>query len=579
MGLLLLFTAVPAQAQQHQDDPALPDLAPREVEIRGQLEIVFPSLQRQPLIGFNPPPRVPDLPAGRRPYIEPYKQDSADLPPGPLQRPDPPRADLLAGKPPLRGVFEAGAGRYLSRSFRGRLGLPVSETALFTGRLDYEGADGFEPFDTRPGLKTPFDALEAELDLHTASAVLATGLTFDAFFDRYTLYGTERPVRSVYAENPEREGRGGGLGVWLQTRAAADIALDARLRYGSTRFETSVLTDQATDTGLFSRRERRLDLDATGTVPFPTGDLDLTARLSTAGLDTDALPGNTVQTYEAGAAFRFLYGNAYHVRLGLTVLGFRALGQTPGGGNRTAGYLSPDVRIDLYPGPGLNVYLQHRPTMQVHTLAELYRLSPYLVDEPRLQPTLRTVNAEAGVHYFVGRLHLTGRAGYVQAPNFLYFRNAGGTGTAIYDRGLTTAEYGDARILHLGGEAAFSLTGGLHASAGVTLQDGHLPDEEADIPYFPALTAHTMLSLAFASGKGLLQLRGTLESPRYRDFDRTPENRVDTFFDLDAGASYRFSPWVGAGLQVDNLLGGRRERWDNYPQMPGVVRGTLFILF
>ena len=62
-----------ASAQDPQ--PVLPNLAPREVEIRGQLVIQFPALERQPLIGFNPPPRIPTIPADRRPLVEEYKQN------------------------------------------------------------------------------------------------------------------------------------------------------------------------------------------------------------------------------------------------------------------------------------------------------------------------------------------------------------------------------------------------------------------------------------------------------------------------------------------------------------------------
>ena len=89
-ALLVLFLAahsIPAFARQ---DTVLPDLAPREVEITGDLTIAFPTLRRQPIVGFNPPPRVPDIDSNRRPFTEAYGQASADLPPSPLQAPEPP---------------------------------------------------------------------------------------------------------------------------------------------------------------------------------------------------------------------------------------------------------------------------------------------------------------------------------------------------------------------------------------------------------------------------------------------------------------------------------------------------------
>ncbi|MEX1055354.1 MAG: hypothetical protein WED81_04960, partial [Rhodothermales bacterium] len=59
--LFLAGLAIAPAYVRGQDDPnrpVLPDIAPRVVEIRGQLEISLPSLQRQPLMGFNPPPPV-----------------------------------------------------------------------------------------------------------------------------------------------------------------------------------------------------------------------------------------------------------------------------------------------------------------------------------------------------------------------------------------------------------------------------------------------------------------------------------------------------------------------------------------
>ena len=107
--LLALFClgTTPAWAQQDSTQTLLPDISPREVEIRGELQIAFPSLIRQPLIGFNPPPRVPELPAGRRPFIEDYKLASADLPNTPLGQPDPPEVSSLSDLDPVNGEFEA----------------------------------------------------------------------------------------------------------------------------------------------------------------------------------------------------------------------------------------------------------------------------------------------------------------------------------------------------------------------------------------------------------------------------------------------------------------------------------------
>ena len=144
-----------------------PELPPREVEIRGTLEVSLPSLQRQPLMGFNPPPEVPRPPANRRPFIERYKQASADLPVSPLGRPQPPSA-LGASYPPAQGQIESLIGRYFSRAVNARLQAPLSDQASFLLRADYRGSEGHEPFETLPDVNAPFDALEALVGVHAS---------------------------------------------------------------------------------------------------------------------------------------------------------------------------------------------------------------------------------------------------------------------------------------------------------------------------------------------------------------------------------------------------------------------------
>ncbi len=574
---LLGFCQIPVMAQQNPEDPALPDLAPREVEIRGRLEIAFPSLQRQPLLGFNPPPRIPELPERRRPYMAPYKQESADLPPSELRRPSPP--GIAGGSGYARGYVEAGAGRYLSRRVRARAGVPVGSALYVTGSLDYDGADGFTPFANLPDRTTPYDALEARLGLHHRAELFSIGATADASFDQYNLYGTGQPFRSLFEQNPRREARGGGLGLWFETTEESDVAARVTLNYDHTQVETDVLTTQTLGDSPFERTENRIDLAAESRFPLAMADLDLSGRFTSSGLDTDGLLGSTVRSYSLGAGILLQNKDGYRLHLGGRFLGFEAVGQAVSGGDRTATYVVPTLRLDLYPSPTLNIFLANQPVLETPGLRALYRENPFLVDEPRMQPSLSTVDAMLGVHYFVGPFHLSGRSGYRFFPNYRYFVHATGTSTPIYDRGLTALRYDRARIYYAEGDVALVLAGGLQASAGVSVRQGRLTEEDTDIPYFAPLTGRTSLALAFHDGKGQVQMTGRFESPRYRAFERTAETRVDAYLDVDVMARYRLTPWIGLTAWGENLLGGHLERWDGYPEMPTVFGLGLLIGF
>ena len=571
--LLLLCTGGRALYAQERD-PVLPDLAPREVEIRGRLEIAFPSLHRQPLVGFNPPPRVPEV-RGRHPFVEAYKQESADLPPSPLQRPTPPAVSSLAGAAPLRGEFEAGAGRFLSRIVRADVGIPISDGRSFSLNLDYRGSDGSTPFTRTPDIKNPFDALEFDAGVKTTFSDFEGGVGLDGFFENYTLFGTERTLKTGLAPHPDREGRSAGARLWVKTRPSSPYQLAMTLHYGATRFRTDVFTSTSNNDVLFRRLEHRLDLSTRVAIPFQDKRWSMDAALSTSGLDTGGLLGRTVQVFDAGSHLAFGLHEIYQIKLGARIFGFNAIGQTPSGGDRRAGYLSPEIRVDAYPRQGLNLYAQNSPGAEPYSLGDLYKANPYLVDEPLIQPTLRTVDAEVGGRIFKGPVQLAGFAGYRFMPNYRFFEQTTGRLSRLYTRGLTDVSYARARVYRGGVDLSVVLSEGFHTTLGLTYQDGRLTKLDTGIPYFPSLLGRAMLSYAFAGHDGLIQLNGHLESPRYRDRARVV--RVPTYADVDAMISYYFTPWVGVSVRAENLISGSTERWDHYPESPALFQGTLRI--
>ena len=272
---LLLGLAVPWGAlAQDTSRVVLPNIAPREVEIRGTLEVSLPSLQRQPLMGFNPPPEVPRLPAGRRPFIERYKQASSDLPESPLGRPQPPSA-LGATYPPALGQVESLIGRYFSRAVNTRLQAPISNQASFLLRADYRGSEGHEPFDGLPDVAAPFDALEGLVGVNTSGRQWAAGFSFSGFYESYDLFGLQPsaiPNDLSLLNRTEREGRGGVGAVHLSTLAGTPVDARLDLRYGATRYETQ---DVFTATTPVELSEQRFEVKTDIGFPSPAGSVSL----------------------------------------------------------------------------------------------------------------------------------------------------------------------------------------------------------------------------------------------------------------------------------------------------------------
>jgi len=573
--VLALGILQPAADVLAQQDNALPDLAPREVEIRGHLEIAFPSLKRQPLIGFNPPPRIPEIPRTRLPFISNYKQESADLPPSPLRRPTPPRVVGLNTRKPVQAEIEAGAGRFFSRMIRANVGLPAGNRIRFDGNVDYRGSDGDSPFAGKRDLKSSFDALELETGLTTRYDQFSAGAKFDAFVDNYPLFGVNGPLSSIYVLDPDRRGHGTGGTLWLKTAAGSSVMADVGLRYGSSHFETDASSGTVSNDPTLERRERRIQFDGSFEAPTSAGTILASAHLSTAGLDASGFAGSTVQSLDIGGGFKVLHNGRYDLRIGVRVLGFTANGQSSSGGDRSGNYVTPDVRLDYYPRQGLSFYVQNSPGLKSNKLDALYRENPYLIDEPRVQPTVKTVDLESGAQVFAGGIQLTGTVGYERYPNYLFFEDATQTGDAIYSRGQSATGYANARILRAGAGIAASLSSELRATLGVTLRDGRLRDADVDIPYFATVVGDGMLSYSFAHRKGLFLVTSRVLSPRYRDRTKSSSGRVDTFVDLDLAASCDFTRSFGATLRLENIFGSAREEWDHYPQNPAVFSGSV----
>ena len=581
VGAFTLPAFQAAHAQDDPDRPVLPDIAPRVVEIRGQLEISMPSLQRQPLVGFNPPPEVAPIPPDRRPFVESYKQESVDLPASPLQRPQPPAVSSLISRSPRNGILEASAGRYFSRNIQFRSEWPVTDPVAIYSKLDYDGSDGHEPIESRPEAHASFDALDALVGLQHVGRGAAIGIELDGFLNNYLLFAAE-PVASAgnLSDNPpDREGRGGGVSAWVRTQAASTVDLDARIRIGTTSYETLALaTSSSGEEDLFDTQESTLDSEAELRYPMAPGQsLRAAARFTGIGRDDDGFAG-TAQMLDGAGGVTLTFGRVFELTALARVMTFSVddhkpldSGELIGGDSGT--HFSAEILANVYPSEGVRLYVQNSPHAEHHTLNALYRTNPYLVDAPIIQPTIYTVDARGGAHVVRGIFEVDLYAGYQLAPNLLYFTRAEDDEAYGYGSDLLSARYDEAEIVVFGGDVSVNLPAGLNAAIGLAVRDGELVDDEIDIPYFGPLLGYGSVSLSFAEGRAFVQATSRYESARYVDAERT--RKLGDFFDLDLEGSYELTPSLGAVLRFQNLSAGYLEQWEGYPQSPFVLMGGV----
>jgi hypothetical protein len=129
LGLLLLLFSSQTAAQ---DAPTtlLPDIDPQDIEIRGDFEARFPGIMRQPILGFNPRPRVFQIDPTRMPFIETPDQVVASLPITDLERPAPPGYSIYRSPAQFRLWSRTGIGNYMSPLANVTAEIPIASRTI-----------------------------------------------------------------------------------------------------------------------------------------------------------------------------------------------------------------------------------------------------------------------------------------------------------------------------------------------------------------------------------------------------------------------------------------------------------------
>lgn len=141
---ICFLMAVPGLAQDAQE-PAqslLPEINPQDIEIRSQFQARFPGLRRQPILGFNPTPRVFQIDPNRMPFIEDEETVMANLPIGELDRSAPPVYEALGYSSPKNGFARLGFGSYITPEADVYGMAKLGNNNWLSGNVNFTSTDG-----------------------------------------------------------------------------------------------------------------------------------------------------------------------------------------------------------------------------------------------------------------------------------------------------------------------------------------------------------------------------------------------------------------------------------------------------
>lgn len=578
-GVLLTLPVVGIAVAQDEtpattDPLALPDLTPREIEIRGDLVISFPSLERQPLIGFNPPPRIPEIAPDRRPYVSEYKQTSDDLPDSPLQRPTPPSVTALSGGERAYAEAEVTTGNYFNRTARLRTGYPLAESTRLELDVDYSGSNGNEVLDGFDTILNEFDSFDGRLDLRHGSSKFSGSVTVKGFSDTFNLYpvGTVATAPS-YTIAPDRQINSFGGGFSLGTGTASKVRVKSELMFDQTLMETDMESAGTIDESLLTRTEQSGQGSISVTVPTGTSSIVVDGLGAINRLDSGEADEEQNMVVSGGARYRALIGNSLELSAGGRVMSI-AIEDTE---TRRATYVAPSVRLTVSPNPWVDIYVQNDPKATNNTLSSVTRTNPYLIDQPLLEPTIYPVNAEAGVKVYSGQFRIVGRAGYRDSPNFSYFRKVTTAEIAEATGAFTSIGYAEASVLSGGGDISVALPGRLSVTVGGAYRYAQFENSSDPVPYFAPVTGS--LSVSYSTPNNKLLLQAGTEYLGERFVDRSESAKLDDQFNVNFSGVYNVTTHLGVAVRAENLLSDDLETWENYRQSPVRIAAGLRLLW
>ena len=143
--------------------------------------------------------------------------------------------------------------------------------------------------------------------------------------------------------------------------------------------------------------ESYLKLTSSAVIPIRDGTVRIEARGTSSGLDASGFPGSTIKLGMTGGYLTWLYSSKMEIRAGAYFMGFDSDSQTGTDPARSLTWVAPLARIDYLLSRSITVTAGTAPSIGEALQRDAIQTSPYLMDEPRLLPTLTSIDASVGI--------------------------------------------------------------------------------------------------------------------------------------------------------------------------------------
>lgn len=282
MIILRLFTIIvlailihdPAVAQSEgneQEGSLLPDINPQDIEIRSEFQARFPGLRRQPILGFNPKPRVFRVDPNRMPFMESRDDAVAGIEITDLDRPEPPQRELLSTPGRKNTYLRVGGGSYYSPELDFYFLSGLNDRNLVSSSLHMRASDGH--LEEQQGEFRYIDA-----NVHYVSKLqddLKLSVDVGALSDYNKMFQLENALQNMETANKDYIGAGSSIELekirnslegWKFTAGGNIFSVDLHAENGSLGGEINELAYHASFSNYWAGNRIYETFDITGSV-------------------------------------------------------------------------------------------------------------------------------------------------------------------------------------------------------------------------------------------------------------------------------------------------------------------------
>ncbi len=559
LALLIWLMSADILAQGIQNT-LLPEINPQDIEIRSEFKANFPGLRRQPILGFNPRPRVFQIDPHRMPFLESREAAVSGISVTALDRPQEPAKIVWVTPRRPKLTSQLGMGWFVSPELR------VNYYSLIEGGLLGVGTT-FESSSGHLIDASGYRNLGFNIDYLkklSESKTLTSQLSLNNDFNR--MYVLSDEMQNLLAGVPKKINQGMIWSARLDEHKNSFHKNSYAIQVGLFESELNSVVSAIQDNGSSSFIVAELNRSWPAQQVREYWSLQSGVDVHLNKVDGSA---NLLYLIRAGGGYAHLIDYTWAVDLE-TSLAYAD--DTINSGI----YLEPDATISYNYNDRLGGFVRLSGKLKNPSLMEWQEYNRFLTPSIQLQHSYHLgISAEVFWNFIQNSRIYSGiqweqikRFGYAQLEQLDAINPD--NPTANMQKLFYNLNYADAKVtmFYLGSTVVW-LDGDLQGMTEIRLRNPRLTSNQ-DIPYEEKMKIEGSLSYSITP-KLLLGASMMMVGPR----TTIGSQQVDGFILIHSRMRYSFNENLGAYIRLNNLLSQRYEWWQGFQEAPLHLYGGI----